>query len=73
MRAATIKYRSKRWFNIKKRKIVFGLEAKIDGKWHPVCEDNKPLIYGDRAEAIKKVKDLNKKQDGQQDTGTNKG
>ena len=54
------KYRSIRWINVKKRKIFYGIDAKVDGEWMHVKEGLKPLFFDDQKDAVKKVKELNK-------------
>lgn len=54
------KYRSVTWFNRKKREVVYGIDAKINGKWYHVVEGRNKLFYFDRKDAIKKVRILNK-------------
>lgn len=60
MSSEPTRYRSIRWINVKKKKIFYGIDAKVDGEWCHVKEGKKPMFYDERKDAIKKVKELNK-------------
>ncbi len=51
-------YRINTWFNTKDRKVEFGVDAKVNGKWYHVIDGDKPCIYPTEKEASAKIKEL---------------
>lgn len=58
------KYRSTKFYNSKSREIIYGVQAKVNGKWHNCiiaaddCESN---FFDTQLEAVMKVRELNNK------------
>jgi hypothetical protein len=46
------------WLNRKTMKIEYGIDVKVEDKWHHTLEDGKPIIYKDKTEAVKKKRQL---------------
>lgn len=55
-----IRYKTKRWFNIKRRSFCWGIIGLINGEWANITESDTATFYTDRGKAIKRVKQLNK-------------
>jgi hypothetical protein len=54
------KYKTKRWFNIKRRCFCWGIIGLLNGEWVNVTESEKAKFYYNRNQAVKRVKQLNK-------------
>lgn len=54
------KYKTKRWFNIKRRSFCWGIIGLLDGEWVNIVDGETPTFYSDRNAAVKRVKQLNK-------------
>ena len=54
------KYKTKRWFNIKRRCFCWGIVGLLNGEWVNVYDSEGETFYTDKNRAVKKVKQLNK-------------
>ena len=52
-------YRESTWFDMEKQKEVFGIKAKVDGKWINTCDNNGPLFFDTPGARDAKLKELN--------------
>ncbi len=55
-----IKYKTKRWFNIKRHELCWGIIGLLNGEWVNIKEGKRAKFYYDQKQAIKRVKELNK-------------
>jgi hypothetical protein len=47
------------WFDKKKNAIIFGIDALVNSEWVHMSENNKPLFFTDRKDALKKKREIN--------------
>jgi hypothetical protein len=57
-----IKYKKNDWLNTQTRTPMYGIDARVDGKWHYVAEDGKPLLYQTAEERDRRIKELRRAQ-----------
>ncbi len=51
-------FRTHQWINTKTGGPVFGIQAKVNGKWLHCCANNEPILFGKKCEAEAKIKSL---------------
>lgn len=54
------RYKTKRWFNIKRRCLCWGIIGLLNGEWVNIKEGKRAKFYYDQKQAIKRVKQFNK-------------
>lgn len=49
------------WLDTTTREIFYGIDAFIDGVWHHLASDGKPLFFKSAEERNSKIKELRKR------------
>lgn len=54
------RYKTIKWFCKRRRAIIYGIDVFVNGEWFHVNNGKRAMLFEDRNQAIKKVKQLNK-------------
>lgn len=55
-----MKFKANNWLDTSERSILYGIDGFVDGEWHHVSSDGKPLFFPTAEERDAKMKELRK-------------